>query len=153
MLSYSRFCLVVVVCLLIVSGCRPQPRPVQQPTPAPKPEITAEQSWNEFVADARSECESQPGCSVDYEKLHEYDGRHFGVMIVGYEDSEYFVSLYRFDPDSNEWVESPRSTPADGYEHIDVPATSEQWDVPEATIKGWIDEANRTVREIYSKRQ
>jgi len=74
-------------------------------------------------------------------------------MIIGYKDSEYYTNLYRFDAENNGWIDSPRSAPEDGYEHIDVPATSERWSVPEATIRGWITEAETTVREIYSKRR
>lgn len=157
MLSHQRPWFRAILCLLaigILSGCMPQRRPVQQPPPAaPTPTVRAEESWNAFLDDVRTRCKPEEGCTIDYERLREYDGRHFGITVIGYKDSEYFVDLHRFDSGSNEWIGSPRVQPEDGYEHIDVPATSEQWDVPEATVRGWIDEAERTVREIYSKRQ
>jgi hypothetical protein len=140
---------------LILSGCKPPPTPVRQPAPKPevqKPVVIAAESWVKFVADSRSKCEENPGCTLDYDKLHEHDSRHFGVMVIGYKDSEYYVSLFGFDPKSDKWTDSPRSTPEDGYEGIDIPATSKEWNVPEAMISQWIDQANRTVQEIYSKR-
>ena len=159
MLSHQRPMLCALLCLLalaILSGCQPQRRPTPTPpTPpaAPTPTFSPEQSWKNFVTDARAKCESHQGCSIDFEKLHEYEGRHFGIVVIGYKDSEYFVNLYRFDPATEKWIESPRITPEDGYEHIDISKTSQDWNVPDATIQGWIDEAETTVREIYSKRQ
>lgn len=145
--------------IIILSGCKPPPTPVQKPAPAPKAEvqetvvITAE-SWKKFVADTRSECEKNPGCTLDYDKLHEYDGRFFGVTVIGYKESEYYLDLFRFDPKSDKWIGSPRTTMGEiSQESIDVPATSKEWSVPEATIRQWLDEADRTVKEIYSKRQ
>ncbi len=159
MLSHQCPWLRVMLCLFalaVLSGCQPQAKPTPKPPAppaAPTPTFSPEQSWKNFVTDARAKCEAEDGCSLDYEKFHEHGGRQFGVTVIGYKDSEYFVSLFRFDPQAEKWVESPRATPMDGYEEIDVPATSSQWDVPEAEIRGWIDEANTTVQEIYSKRQ
>ncbi len=156
MRSTMNTCLGAALVVLILSGCQPPPTSVQQPAPRPeaqKPIVIAAESWKAFVADARSECEKNPGCTLDYDKLHDHEGAHFGVTVIGYKDSEYFVNLFRFDPESGKWIESPRSTPAEGYEDIDVPATSKQWNVPEATIRQWIEQANRTVKEIYAKRQ
>ena len=141
--------------VLILSGCRPPPTPVQKPAPAPKPTVNAVGSWKAFVQDARDDCAKEkesPG-SVDYQKLYAHGGQSFGVMIVGWPESEYFIDLYRFDAKSDKWIDSPRSSPDGGYDSVDVPAASKQWKVPEATIRQWLDEADRTVKDVYSKRQ
>jgi len=148
-MRYSMFSLMLAA--IIVSGCKPPAAPVQKP-PAPAPVVDAGQSWKDFTAVARLKCESDPGCTLDYEKLHEYEGHYYGAMIIGYKDSEYYLNLYRFDPKEVKWVDSPRSTSDVGYEDVDVPASSDRWGVPREVIQGWIDEADKTVKEVYSKR-
>lgn len=140
----------VMLAAVVVSGCKPPPSPAQAPPPAPA--LSPEQSWKEYVSVARLKCESQEGCSLDHEKYREYEGHHYGVMIIGFKDSEYYLNLYRFDPEEVKWVDSPRSTSDVGYEDVDVPESSDQWGVPREVIEGWIDEADKTVKEIYSKR-
>jgi len=147
----------MVLVALILTGCKPPPTPVQTPPPAPKPVVQkpvdiAVESWKEFVADARSECEKNPTCTLDYEKMHEHDGRYFGITVIGYKESECYFDLYRFDSKSDKWIRSPVGA-AELNEVIDVQATSKRWEVPEATIQQWIDQADKTVKEIYSKRQ
>lgn len=158
MRSKIKTCLGAALIILILSGCKPPPTPVQRPAPAPKPVVQkpvdiAVESWREFVADARAECEKNPTCTLDYDKTHEHQGHYYGVMVVGYRESEYYVDLYRFDPKADKWIGGPRTMTEVGIEDIDYAATSKQWNVPEATIRQWTDLAARTVKEIYSKRQ
>lgn len=148
----------LVLTAFILSGCKQPPTPVQAPPPAPraeapKPADVAAESWQKLVADARAECEKNPGCTLDYEKMHEHDGRFFGVTVIGYKDSEYYVDLFRFDPKTDKWTDSPHTMTETGLEGIDYPTTSKQWNVPEKMLQTWIALADRTVKEIYSKRQ
>lgn len=141
--------LCVLAVAAIAGGCS---RQVEEPPPTPEPPaVTAEQSWENYVSRAREECAREPGCSVDFEKLYEYDGRYFGVMVVGVEDSEYWVTLERYSPKTDEWVLSPTAE-SEGFRGTDVPATSEEWNIPTEVINQWLEEAETTVQAIYAKR-
>jgi hypothetical protein len=146
-----------MLCLLaltVLSGCQPQARPTPPPpSAAPTPTFSPEQSWKAFVADTRAECETNPTCTLDYDTMHEYDGRYYGVTVIGYKESECYFDLYRFDPRADKWIGGPRTMTEVGIEDIDYPATSKQWNVPEATIKMWLDDAKKTAREVYSQQQ
>lgn len=123
--------------ILIFSGCKPPPIAI------------ATESWKDFVTDTRAELGEGPAFTLVYDKLHEYEGRFFGVQMIGNKGKEYAVAIFRFDPESKEW-DSPRIA----QEDIDMwAAVSKQWDVPKATIQEWLDEANRTVKEMHSKLQ
>lgn len=107
----------------------------------------AQSAWEKFIAAAKENCAKQEGVSVDFDACHEYDGRSFGVMAIGWKDSEYVVDLYCWDDGRKEWVQSP--TARWEVPIVDVAAASEKWNVPTKVIEAWLEEANTAVQRKY----
>ncbi len=126
----------------------------EKPAPEqPQTDYAAASSWKVFVDDARAKCEKEgPNCTVDYTALHDYGKGAYGVMIIGYRDSEYVTDLYRYDPSTKDWEPAPKRQHMDGYEAIDSADTAQKWGVPRETIEGWTDEAEKAVTKIYADR-
>ena len=131
---------------VVVAPSRPAP---QQPATT----YDAASSWKVFVDDARAKCEKEgPDCTVDYTALHDYGQGSYGVMIIGYRDSEYITDLYRYDPSTREWTPAPKRSQMDGYEVVDTAAASQQWGVPQEELDAWITEAEKGVQHTYQQR-
>lgn len=153
-----RFGIVVsaVICSLVASvlicGCNP--RSTEEPQAQP-PEIEieerekpeAERSWEAFVADAKEAVKKDPSAIFGYEAYHEYEGKSFGVMVVGWKDSEYIIDLYHYNPETKKWDSAPTYQPPDGYEAIDTTVASKKWGVPKETLDHWIDQADEAMHE------
>lgn len=144
-------CLVVIgICSVLLAGCIGVKQTKVVPVP-PAPaggESRAEASWKDFVADARAEAQMHEGVSIDYESLHKQDGHNYGVMVVAWENSEYEVDLYRFDPEVGDWELSPGLE--EGIYVTDVPAASKEWGVPADIIETWLSEAHSAVKSKYA---
>ena len=141
--------------LLSISRSTPVTGTVTPPaaTETPQPDYAAATSWKQFVDAARVKCKGQQAdCSVDYTALQEYGTQTFGVMIIGYKDSEYVTDLYRYDPESRTWVSAPRHQPEGGYEIIDTVAASKKWGVPKDLLDEWITSAEKAVKRVYERR-
>lgn len=141
--------------LLSINRSKPVTGTVTPPatTETHQPDYAAATSWKVFTDDARAKCKGQQAdCSVDYTALREYGTQTFGVMIVGYKDSEYVTDLYRYDPKSRTWVSSPRCQPENGYEAIDTFAASKKWGVPMDVLDEWITSAEKAVKRVYERR-
>jgi hypothetical protein len=153
---------IIVLLLLVAAGVgvlysltrmTPSAPPSQAPTQPSAGNAQAAESWKAFVDDARAKCEQEPGCTVDYSALHDYEGKYFGVMIIGYKDSEYITDLYHYDRESKEWVTAPKYVPeGEGYELIDTETASKDWGVPKETLDEWIASAEKAVQKVYERR-
>ena len=68
------------------------------------------------------------------------------MIVLAWKDSEYEIDLFRYDPKTTGWLESPMRQDMPG---IDVEATSKRWGVPKETIQEWIDEATAVMKKKY----
>ena len=122
---------------------------------APGVEVTepiseAELSWREFVDSAKEKCSESETTVFGFEALHEYEGQSFGVMVVGWKDSEYVVDLFRYDPKEKEWVPGPISETDYGEDTVDTEAASKVWGVPKELLDQLINEAHEAMYGEHS---
>ena len=159
----ARYCkqimllMVLLACIAALSGCRslfrkerPQPKPpVIEIKEKTKPE--AELSWDKRVAEAKEACSKEPDTIFGHAAYHEYDGQSFGIMIVGWKDSEYVVDLHHYDPAKKAWESAPTHMPSDGgYEEIDTAAVSKKWGISDKVIKAWLDDAESAAHKKFA---
>ena len=112
---------------------------------------TPPNSWSTFVASLKKSCaQKDDTITVDYDAMHEYAGRSYGVVVIAWKDSEYEVDLYRSDPKTSGWEASPIHE-GDGMGIVDVRATAKKWKLPEESISEWLTAANQFMHEKYQK--
>lgn len=153
---------IAVVILLFVAlaagvfvsiGRKSQPAAMEHPpatAEAPKPNFDAANSWKKFVSSTRAKCEEvEPKCSLDYAALHEEGGQSFGVIVIGWKDSEYAADLFRYDPRQKDWTVAPTRQIESGYEEVDTATASRAWGVPQSTLDDWIKAANDAMHKKY----
>jgi len=125
---------------------------VETPTTheTPKTNFEAANSWKKFVSSTRAKCEEvEPKCSLDYAALHEEGGQSFGVIVIGWKDSEYAADLFRYDPRQKDWIVAPTHQTESGYEEVDTATASRAWGVPQSTLSEWIKAANDAMHKKY----
>ena len=155
MTKYYKLIVVLLICIVAISGCsrffqneKPKPPAIEIKEKA-KPE--AEQSWDKRVAEAKSKISKEPYTIFGHEVYHEYNGQGFGIMIVGWKDSEYVVDLYRYNPAKKAWESAPTHMPSDGgYEEIDTAAASKKWGISDKVIKAWLDDAEEAAKKEFA---
>lgn len=156
----TRFCMLIVIllaCITAISGCN---RLFHREQIKPKPPVVeikeknkseAEQSWDKRVADAKSKISKETDVIFGHEAYHEYNGQSFGVMIIGWKDSEYVVDLYRYNPVKKGWENAPTHVSKEsGYEYIDTASVSKKWGIPEEIIKKWLDDAEKAAKKNFA---
>lgn len=140
--------------LLSINRSRPVTGTVTPPatTETHQPDYAAATSWKVFTDDARAKCKKEgPNCTLDYTALHEIGEHSYGVMVVGWKDSEYIIDMYRYDPASNKWVPAPTKQTMEA-EEIDTFAASKKWGVPMDVLDEWITSAEKAVKRVYERR-
>jgi hypothetical protein len=126
--------------------------PVPQASEQPPTDYDAASSWKVFVDDARAKCAKEgPDCTLDYTALHEIGENTFGVMVIGWKDSEYVIDMYRFDPAEGKWIASPTKQTEEA-EEIDTFAASRKWGISQAILQEWINAADKAVKHKYAGR-
>ena len=155
MTSLGRARIVLVILLLIVfSGLgvflsvdKEKTSVPGTPTPTVNelPKSEEQVSWEKFAKSAREG--GGEDVSVDYDAYHQYGEERFGILVVGWKDSEYEIDLYHYDPGRKDWELSP--VIEESAYATDIPTASKKWGVPGSVIKGWIDRADREVQKIY----
>jgi hypothetical protein len=111
--------------------------------------VSVKPTWRKLVADAVESCKEAKDCSIDFDAQHQYNGRYFGVMVVGWVNSEYEIELYRYDVTRRDWISSPRSE-GEITESVDVAVTSRAWHLPRPVIEKWLKEAEDAAHMIYN---
>jgi len=136
----------------------PLRRPVRFRPPAVKHEVKVEvkenlpdsptESWTTFTKSIKAKC-AKPGAnaSLDYDLLHDYKGDKYGITVIARKESEYEIDLYRFDKVSATWEESPIIEGETTM--IDTKETSKKWNLPEKTVKVWIDKTDKLMQKKY----
>ena len=145
--------LLSMLILPLISGCsKPaaapgKPRTVQPPgVEISERNTRPRHSWGLFISSVKGRCAKSPGCTLDYEAFHEYDGKAFGVMAIAWKDSEYEIDLYRYDPGKMGWADSPRG---ESGLSVDVAKTSGMWGVPQSILQKWLKEAEDYMGRKY----
>ncbi|MHB1001064.1 MAG: hypothetical protein ACYC27_17615 [Armatimonadota bacterium] len=111
----------------------------------------SESSWQILISSTKRECaKDSSGCTVDFDIYHEHDDKSYGILVLAWQESEYEIDLYRYDPLNRVWVDSPRHE-INGLNHIDTALTSKKWKLPEDTINQWIKEADDFMKNKYGE--
>lgn len=112
--------------------------------------VSPQSSWRILVQHAKNSCErARSKCSVGFDALYQYGDRHFGLMTIAWQESEYEIDLYRFDAARKVWVSSPRKVNEIGDEP-DTSRASDQWKVPKSRLDRWIADAHDIMKQKYS---